>query len=130
MSIDKLKTINDFNGSLTVVNETSPNLFPIKRIFFIYNVPINITRGKHCHKNTKQYLICLSGSCKVSLDDGKNYKETYELNSPSKGIFQNNLIWGELFDFRENTVLLVLASEHYDEKDYIKNYEEFKTYVS
>src|SRR5665648_124140 len=98
--------------------------FNIKRIYYIYNVPKKIKRGFHAHKTLEQVLICMSGSVKIKVDDG-NEKNIIELNTPNKGLYIGLGIWREMYDFNQSSVLLVLASEYYDENDHIRDYEEF-----
>nr|MCR4942487.1 FdtA/QdtA family cupin domain-containing protein [Campylobacter sp.] len=98
--------------------------FEIKRVFYIYGTQKNISRGNHSHYKTKQFLIAVNGSCKVTLDNGKT-KETFDLNNPNLGLFQDVLIWGSMHNFSKDCVLLVLADKYYDESDYIRDYDEF-----
>jgi UDP-2-acetamido-3-amino-2,3-dideoxy-glucuronate N-acetyltransferase len=86
-----------------------------------------VIRGRHAHKNLKQVLFCVSGSCKILLDDG-DVKENTILDYPSKGILIDRMVWREMYDFSKDCVLMVLASELYDEEDYIRNYQEFINY--
>lgn len=118
------KILGDDRGQLVALEENINVPFEIKRVFYIFNTQTNMPRGQHSHHITKQYLIAVNGSCKVTLDNGKE-KQTYDLNKPNIGLFQDAMIWGEMHDFSEDCVLLVLASEHYDENDYIRNYDEF-----
>ena len=111
-------------GSLSVVeNEVIP--FSIKRVYYLYDVPKNGKRGGHAHKNLFQVLIAVNGSFEVLLDDGFN-KKIIILNRPDVGLYIPNGIWREMNNFSKNSVCLVLASESYDEEDYIRNYEDFK----
>lgn len=96
----------------------------VNRIFYIYNVPRNRKRGAHAYKNTKQVLICISGSIKISCFDGKN-KTEYELNSPDQALYMSPNIWRETYNHSSNAVVLVLSSLEYDENDYIRDYDEF-----
>jgi len=98
--------------------------FNIKRIYYVYTVPKEIKRGFHAHKKLEQVLISMSGSVKIKVDDG-NEKKVFELNSPNKGLYIGPGVWREMYDFDKSAVLLVLASEYYNESDYIRNYEEF-----
>jgi len=118
------KILGDHRGKLIAIESGIDVPFEVKRVFYIYGTQSGIPRGQHSHHETKQYLIVVSGSCKVTLDNG-NEKTTYELNRPNLGLFQDRMIWGEMHEFSEDCVLLVLASEHYDEADYIRNYDEF-----
>jgi dTDP-4-dehydrorhamnose 3,5-epimerase-like enzyme len=117
--IINLPTYSDDRGSLTVIEKILP--FDIKRVFFIYN-PKGI-RGGHRHKKTVQCLVCCKGECKVYVNNGKK-KEIYHLNSPNLALILEPEDWHTMFDFSEDAVLLVLASDYYDKNDYI--YEEYK----
>lgn len=98
--------------------------FDIKRVYYIYRTAHGVSRGYHAHKNLKQVAICLSGSCRMILDNGRDREDVW-LNNPTKGLLIESMTWREMHDFSEDCVLLVLASEHYDEADYIRNYKEF-----
>lgn len=124
MSVINHKVIEDVRGRLVSVEESRNIPFEIKRIFFIYDIPKGVSRGNHSHYKTLQYLIAVHGSCKVTLDNGKE-KQTFFLNDPSKGLFQDALKWGVMHDFSSDCVLLVLASEYYEESDYIFDYDCF-----
>ena len=115
-------------GFLTALEENREIPFDIKRIYYIYNVPKEIKRGSHAHKRLEQVLICVSDSVKIKVDDG-NEKNIIELNDPSKGLYIGPGIWREMYDFNNNSVLLVLASDYYDEADYIRDYEEFLEFI-
>lgn len=127
--ITKHKVLGDHRGKLVALESGIDIPFEVKRVFYIYGTQAGVPRGQHSHHAIQQYLIAVSGSCKVTLDDGSE-KKTYELNQPNVGLFQNALIWGEMHDFSEDCVLLVLASEHYDESDYIRDYDDFLKQVS
>jgi dTDP-4-dehydrorhamnose 3,5-epimerase-like enzyme len=99
--------------------------FEIKRVYYIVSPVKGLPRGKHAHKKTKQILFCIKGSVRMVLDDGRRKGEIV-LVSPEKGIILDPLVWHEMLDMNEDTVLLVLASEKYDSADYIRSYEEFK----
>jgi len=116
-------------GFLTALEENREIPFNIKRVYYIYNVPKEIKRGFHAHKKLEQILISMRGSVKIKVDDGKE-KKISELNDPSKGLYIGPGIWREMYDFSQNSVLLVLASEYYDEADYIRDYEEFSAIVN
>ncbi len=111
-------------GSLSFVEkEIIP--FSIKRVYYLYDVPFNGERGGHAHKDLFQVLIALNGSFELLLDDGSNTKNIL-LDSPNIGLYIPNGIWREMNNFSKNSVCLVLASEDYDENDYIRNYQDFK----
>lgn len=119
----------DSRGMLVAIEENREIPFDIKRVYYIYNTNDNIARGFHAHRQLQQMLICVHGSCKVVLDDGYN-RETVLLNDPSEGLYIANDIWREMYDFSTDAVLLVLASELYDEADYIRNYDDFRKMIS
>lgn len=116
--------LGDERGSLVALEAEKIIPFAIKRIYYIFGTQPDVARGFHAHKALKQVTVCVSGKCRMLLDDGKN-KESVWLDSPSKGILIDDLVWREMHDFSEDCVLLVLASAHYDETDYIRDYEEF-----
>ena len=98
--------------------------FDIKRVYYIYRTEAAASRGFHAHKALKQVAICISGSCTMVLDNGKQ-KESILMDCPNKGLLIESMMWREMHDFSGDCVLLVLASEHYDERDYIRNYDDF-----
>ena len=114
----------DKRGSLISLESFKNIPFEIKRVYYIFNTLDNVTRGLHAHKQLKQIMICVSGSCKLLLDDGKN-KIHIELNNKNEGILIEDLIWREMYDFSEDCVLIVLANDYYDESDYIRDYNSF-----
>lgn len=99
--------------------------FDVKRVYYIFGTQQGVSRGFHAHKNLKQVAVCVTGKCKMVLDDGKKREEVW-LDSPTTGLIIEDLTWREMHNFSEDCVLLVLASEHYDESDYIRDYDEFK----
>lgn len=119
----------DARGQLVALEEKKEIPFDIKRVYYIYDTLAGVHRGFHAHKSLKQLLICIHGSCKVLLDNGQE-KEIVILDKPYEGIFIQNYIWREMYDFSTDAVLLVLASEIYDESDYIRDYDRFLQFVS
>lgn len=119
--------ISDEAG-LCIVEAERAVPFDIKRVYYIFDVDNAAIRGKHAHKKTKQSLFCIRGSVKVTLDNG-NEKEIIHLDKPNEGIYLDTLMWHEMHDFSADAVLLVFASEHYEEEDYIRSYDEFKNYL-
>jgi len=111
-------------GSLSVIESNIQIPFEIRRVFYIYGAQKNVRRGGHAHYKTRQALIAISGSCKVSLDNTKR-KENVVLDSPSSMLILEPDDWHEMYDFSEDCVLLVLASHYYDEQDYIRRYQDF-----
>lgn len=123
------KICGDERGSLVAIEENKDIPFNIKRVYYVFNTKKDVPRGFHAHKNLEQVLITVSGSCKIKIDDGK-IQEVFELNKPNKGLFIGNNLWREMYDFSENCILLVLASEPYCPNEYIRNYDEFLNAVS
>jgi dTDP-4-dehydrorhamnose 3,5-epimerase-like enzyme len=118
------KTNGDERGSLIAIEEGYNTPFEIKRVYYIFDTKKGVERGFHAHINLKQMAIVVKGSCTFVLDDGIK-KEKIELNNPNQGLLIEGLIWREMKNFSPDCVLLVLASEHYDESDYIRNYDKF-----
>jgi len=116
--------LGDNRGSLVALEANITVPFDIKRVYYIFGTKENVTRGLHAHKELKQVMVCVTGHCRVTLDNGDN-RETILLNSPTKGILLEAHIWREMFNFSADCVLLVIASELYDESDYIRDYKEF-----
>lgn len=115
-------------GTLTFLEACRDIPFHIKRIYYIFDVARDGRRGFHAHKKLEQYLICIHGSCKILLDDGSTREEVL-LDNPSVGLYVGPGTWREMYDFSEGAVLLVLASEYYDEDDYIRDYKNFLAYL-
>ena len=114
----------DDRGQLIAIEEMQDIPFDVKRIYYIYDTLPGVRRGFHAHRNLQQILICVSGSCKIHLDDGFDTAEVL-LDNPNLGLYISNDMWREMYDFSEGAVLLVLASQHYDGADYIRNYDAF-----
>ena len=112
-------------GHLTPIESLKDIPFNIKRVYYITGVPAGITRGYHSHRNLEQVLICLNGSVKIRVKTPFE-EEVIELNNPAQGLFIGHMVWREMFDFSEGSVLMVLASEYYSEADYIRDYDEFE----
>ncbi|WP_313893786.1 FdtA/QdtA family cupin domain-containing protein [Psychrobacillus sp.] len=119
----------DNRGSLISLESNKSIPFDLKRVYYIYDTKEDVSRGFHAHKELQQVLVCVSGSCKIILDDG-HVKSEYILDKPEKGLFVEKMIWREMHDFSEGCVLMVFASEYYDEEDYIRNYDEFMKKVT
>lgn len=118
------KISGDERGSLIAIEQGYNTPFEIKRVYYIFDTKEGVERGFHAHKNLKQIAITVKGSCTFILDNGEK-KEEIKLNTPNQGLFIEGLIWHEMKDFSPDCVLVVLASEHYDEMDYIRNYKRF-----
>lgn len=114
-------------GNISVVENGVTVPFEVKRTYYLYDVPGGEERGAHAHKELHQLIIATSGSFDVTLNDG-NVKRTFTLNRPYQGLYVVSGVWRELNNFSSGSVCLVLASEGYDEKDYIRDYKEFLLY--
>jgi hypothetical protein len=111
-------------GNLTFIEEKNHIPFDIKRVFYIYDIPTGESRGAHAHKTLEEFLICLSGSFNVHLDDGVT-KKTFHLNRPWQGLYIPPMVWGWEGDFDPGSICLVLVSHPYDAQDYYRDYKEF-----
>lgn len=114
----------DDRGHLVIVEGNQDIPFEIKRVFYIYGSDKDVIRGKHANYNTEFVLINVAGTSKVKVDDGTEQK-IFSLDRPHIGIFLPRMVWKDMYDFSEDSVLLVLASEHYDETEYIRSYSEY-----
>lgn len=129
MNIDLCKIIDlpkitDVRGNLTFVEGGNQIPFDIQRVYYLYDVPGGAQRGGHAHKALHQLIVAMSGSFDVLLDDGINKKRVH-MNRSYNGLYVCPMIWRELDNFSSGSVLMVLASNKYDENDYYRNYEEF-----
>ena len=124
IKIMDLKIYGDNRGSLIALEKEHNVPFDIKRVYYIYDTKRGVPRGFHAHENLEQLLICVSGSCKIKVDNGKE-KEIYELNSPETALYIGKMIWREMYDFSQGCVLMVIASEYYNPEEYIRDYDEF-----
>ncbi|MBR3730758.1 MAG: WxcM-like domain-containing protein [Bacteroidales bacterium] len=133
MTIDDAKIIElpkflDTRGNLSVIEELKDIPFKIERTYWIYDVPGGETRGGHAYKENQEFIVALSGSFDVVLDDGKE-KKTFSLNRSYYGLYVPKGMWRQMKNFSTNSLALVLSSTRYDENDYIRNYDDFKTFV-
>lgn len=114
----------DERGQLVALEEYKDIPFEIKRVYYMYDTGEGVRRGFHAHKALEQILICIHGSCKILLDNGRE-KKIVPLEKPYEGLYIANDMWREMYDFSPDAVLMVLASDYYNEDDYIRNYDEF-----
>lgn len=114
----------DERGQLVALEEKKDIPFHIRRVYYMYDTGEGVHRGSHAHKALEQILICIHGSCKIMLDNGRE-KKIVSLEKPYEGLYISNDMWREMFDFSSDAVLLVLASDYYDEDDYLRDYDEF-----
>ena len=132
MSIIKIvsfKSLGDERGSLVSLEGNKSVPFDIKRVYCIFGAKEGVSRGFHAHRNLKQVAVCVTGSCRFVLDNGKQREEVV-LDKSTIGLLINDLTWREMYDFSPDCVLMVLASEYYDESDYIRDYDEFLEVVN
>ena len=131
MSIqDKIKILEfpdlgDERGNLVVVEGEQQIPFSINRVFYIYGSDDTVVRGQHANRESEFVLINVSGTSKVRVDDG-NEEYVVELNRPRMGLYLPTMLWKDMYEFSEDSILLVLASTHYDGNEYIRNYKEYK----
>lgn len=123
-----LPQLGDRNGHITAVNNDQEIPFAVKRVFYLYDIPGGESRGAHAHKACHQFLVAASGAFEVLLDDGKTKRQVM-LNRPNMGLHIPPGIWASEINFSSGSICLVLASHVYDEKDYIREYNQFLTHV-
>jgi dTDP-4-dehydrorhamnose 3,5-epimerase-like enzyme len=133
MGLDRCKLIdlprvNDARGNLTFIEGERHVDFPIRRVYYLYDVPGGAERGGHAHRGLQQLFIAMSGSFDVVLDDGRERKRVH-LNRSYTGLYVPEMVWREIDNFSSGSVCMVLASEIYDEADYFRDYEEFRAVV-
>ena len=121
----ELAGISDDRGLLVSIEANGTVPFEVKRVYYLTDLKSQYPRGFHAHKNLKQLAVCLKGSCRFVLDDG-TAREEFFLTAPTQGLFISDMYWREMDSFSSDCVILVLASEHYDECDYIRDYDDFK----
>ncbi len=119
----------DERGRLVIVEGNQDIPFDIKRVFYIYGSDRDVIRGRHANYHSEFVLINVAGTSRVKVDDGTN-QMVYHLDRPHIGIYLPRMIWKDMYDFSEDSVLLVLASEHYDPEEYIRDYNEFVNLVN
>lgn len=121
-----LPKISDVRGNLSFAEGENHVPFKVERVFWIYDVPGGEDRGGHAYKETEEFIIALSGSLDVALDDGAGNVQTFQLNRSYYGLYVPKMMWRQMTNFSTNSVALVLASTRYDAEDYIRDYEVFK----
>lgn len=118
------QVLGDDRGSLVALEKDRNVPFDIRRVYYIYKTEQGVSRGYHAHRNLRQVAMCVAGSCRMVLDNG-SAREEVVLDCPTRGLLIESMMWREMHDFSDDCVLLVLASELYDEADYIRDYDEF-----
>ena len=115
----------DERGHLVIVEGMKDIPFEIKRVFYIYGSDKNVVRGQHANRRTEFVLINVAGTSKVKVKDGKGNEKEFFLDHAHIGVFLPKMVWKDMYEFSEDSVLLCLASEHYDSEEYIRNYDQF-----
>lgn len=116
--------LGDDRGSLVALEGSKTVPFDIKRVYYIFGTQPGVSRGYHAHRKLQQVAVCVTGKCRMVLDNG-HIRDSAWLDSPTRGLLIDDMVWREMHDFSADCVLLVLASECYDEADYIRDYEQF-----
>ena len=125
----ELPDLGDHRGSLVVL-ESNKNLpFEVKRLYYIFDAKPDVPRGFHAHKELHQIAFCIKGKCKMLMDNGMEKQEVW-IDQSNKGLLIPPLIWHEMHDFSDDCIMLVLASDYYDESDYIRKYDEFTKFIN
>lgn len=119
-----LPKITDTRGNLTFIESEKHIPFAIKRTFYIYGVPLGENRAGHAHRNLQEFIIAISGSFDLIINDGYESRH-FHLNHPFQGIYITPMIWGDLKNFSSDAVCLVLVSDYYDELNYIRDYKQY-----
>lgn len=119
------KDLGDERGNLVVIEGNGVDIpFDIQRVFYIYGSDDTVVRGQHANRETEFLLVNVSGTSKVRLDNGIESR-IVDLNTPGEGLYISTMLWKDMYDFSPDSVLLVLASRHYDAKEYIRNYDDY-----
>ncbi|MGX5660649.1 sugar 3,4-ketoisomerase [Castellaniella ginsengisoli] len=117
--------LGDRRGSLVALEGQRTVPFAIQRVYYLFGTKAGVSRGYHAHRRLQQVAVCVAGRCRMVLDDGVS-RESVWLDSPTRGLMIRSMVWREMHDFTPDCVLLVLASAHYDEADYIRDYQQFR----
>ena len=120
----------DERGRLVIIEGMEDIPFDIKRVFYIYGSDQDVVRGQHANKRSEFLLINVAGTSKVRVRDGKGNEAVFSLNRPHTGIYLPRMLWKDMYEFSEDSVLLCLASEHYDPEEYVRDYDEFVNLVN
>lgn len=134
-NINKVKMLEfsekgDERGRLVIIEGGQDIPFDIKRAFYIYGTDQNVVRGQHANRRTEFVLINVVGTSKVKVKDGRGNEVIFCLNRPHTGVYLPAMVWKDMYDFSEDSVLLVLASEHYDAEEYIRDYSTFANEIT
>ena len=134
-NIEKIKILEfaehgDEKGNLVVIEGNQDIPFEVKRVFYIYGSESGVIRGNHANLKSEFVLVNVAGKSKVKIKDGKGNEIVYCLDRPRMGLYIPSMIWKEMYDFSEDSVLLVLSNEHFDDNEYIRNYEKYQIMIN
>ena len=124
INLVEVQILGDERGHLNVLEANRNIPFDIRRVYYLTGTQPGVARGFHAHKELEQMAVCVAGSCRMIMDDGRRSEEVI-LDSPAKVLHVGKMVWHEMHDCTEDCVLLVLANDYYDESDYIRSYEQF-----
>lgn len=124
-SVLTFRELGDDRGNLVVIEGNQDIPFEIERVFYLYGTDGTMVRGRHANRNSQFILINVAGSSKVKVDDGLGHAQVVNLDQPRMGLFIPKMVWKEMYDFSDDSVILVLSDQHYDGKEYIRDYEQF-----
>ncbi len=124
------KELGDERGNLVAIEGNADIPFEIKRVFYMYGTDNTMVRGQHANRESEFVLINVSGSSKIKIDDGMGHEEIVCLDKPKMGVYIPKMIWKEMYEFSNDSVILCLASTHYDGSEYIRDYDEYKKEVN
>ncbi len=128
-SVLTFRELGDERGNLVVVEGNEDIPFDIARVFYLYGTDGTMVRGKHANRNSQFVLINVAGSSKVKVDDGLGHVQVVNLDKPRMGLYLPPMVWKEMYDFSEDSVILVLSDQHYDGTEYIRDYDQFRREV-
>ena len=128
-SVLTFRELGDERGNLVVVEGNEDIPFDIARVFYLYGTDGTMVRGKHANRNSQFVLINVAGSSKVKVDDGLGHVQVVNLDKPRMGLYLPPMVWKEMYDFSEDSVILVLSDQHYDSTEYIRDYDQFRKEV-
>ena len=128
-SVLTFRELGDERGNLVVVEGNEDIPFDIARVFYLYGTDGTMVRGKHANRNSQFVLINVAGSSKVKVDDGLGHVQVVNLDKPRMGLYLPPMVWKEMYDFSEDSVILALSDQHYDGTEYIRDYDQFRREV-
>lgn len=128
-SVLTFRELGDERGNLVAIEGNQDIPFEIERVFYLYGTDGTMVRGRHANRNSQFILINVAGSSKVKVDDGLGHSQVVNLDQPRMGLFIPKMVWKEMYDFSQDSVILVLSDQHYDSTEYIRDYDQFRKEV-